>query len=174
MVAVTCETCGKQFNKKASHAAKSARHFCSLECYYSIGRVTVVCDHCGSSVVKKVSDVCNLAHSFCSEKCYWEYKRSASIGPLNPNWRDGLGAERSRQRCLSRDGKWKRWADAVKDRDGRRCVRCGETKSIHAHHIQEWETAPDLRYELQNGETLCAGCHMAEHSKRGWFVSVTR
>lgn len=55
------------------------------------------------------------------------------------------------------------WAEAVKDRDGKSCVECGATKKLHSHHIKRKKDFPELRFDLDNGITLCAKCHLAAH-----------
>jgi hypothetical protein len=54
------------------------------------------------------------------------------------------------------------WAKAVKARDGK-CQYCGKTTDLHAHHIKPKSTHPALKYELNNGMTLCYACHKVEH-----------
>lgn len=54
------------------------------------------------------------------------------------------------------------WACAVKDRDGK-CVDCGATEDLHAHHIKPKATHPELKLEVGNGKTLCYRCHKREH-----------
>lgn len=81
-------------------------------------------------------------------------------GKANPNWKGGRIDPTARER---RSYRAKQWRDAVKARDGYRCVECGETKRLHAHHIKPWKKAPELRYELSNGKTLCVSCHQAAH-----------
>ena len=53
------------------------------------------------------------------------------------------------------------WARAVKARDGK-CVDCGATKRLHAHHVVPWENEA-TRYDLANGVTVCAACHAERH-----------
>lgn len=55
------------------------------------------------------------------------------------------------------------WARAVKDRDGWRCRICGATRGLVAHHVRPWATFSALRYDLDNGETLCNTCHARMH-----------
>jgi hypothetical protein len=60
----------------------------------------------------------------------------------------------------------KQFTDAVKERDGHRCVRCRrDDVRIDAHHIIERRLFPDGGYYLDNGATLCdteeyLSCHM--------------
>lgn len=58
------------------------------------------------------------------------------------------------------------WRRAVLARDGHACVRCGATEHLHAHHVEEWATCPELRFDVDNGQTLCRSCHRAEHRAR--------
>ena len=60
-----------------------------------------------------------------------------------------------------------RWREAVRERDDRTCQVCGETAelSIIAHHKKSVTDYPLLRFELDNGVTLCRSCHMAEHNR---------
>ena len=56
------------------------------------------------------------------------------------------------------------WSRAVKDRDGR-CMKCGSIENLHAHHIKPKSIYPDLILDIDNGLTLCYGCHKSEHEK---------
>lgn len=58
----------------------------------------------------------------------------------------------------------RRWRRSVLDRDGHRCMDCGSTTSLHAHHLVRWVDAPHLRVVLENGATLCRDCHVAVHA----------
>lgn len=55
------------------------------------------------------------------------------------------------------------WRKAVLARDGHRCVECGATSNLQAHHIRQWSEFPELRFDLSNGKTLCLDCHCARH-----------
>lgn len=103
-----------------------------------------------------------------SEECRQKMSLSAigkRIGPANPNWRGGIQTrhpERGRYRA-------KMWAKAVKDRDGWACTKCGSTDNLHAHHKKRWRDYPDLRYDLDNGITLCHPCHERAHGSKVKF-----
>lgn len=64
------------------------------------------------------------------------------------------------------------WSKAVKDRDGWKCQLCGKDCGkigghAHAHHIMRKQSTA-MRYNLENGICLCAGCHkFGVHSPDG-------
>lgn len=54
--------------------------------------------------------------------------------------------------------KFKDWAELVKTRDNNKCVICGETKQLNAHHIIPREIK-ELRFDINNGISLCPKHH---------------
>ena len=64
------------------------------------------------------------------------------------------------------ESKYKIWRTDVFERDNWICQCCLEkTSRIHAHHIKHWATHPELRYDIDNGITLCPVCHSEKHPK---------
>jgi|GEM_PF-1668783 hypothetical protein len=61
-------------------------------------------------------------------------------------------------------GKWIR--DILK-RDDYKCVDCGSLENIQAHHILHWAEYPELRIDMDNGISLCGGCHHKQHPEMG-------
>jgi hypothetical protein len=61
------------------------------------------------------------------------------------------------------DPRHKAWRLAVLTRDNwqcRQCSRiCASRRQAHADHIVPVVQRPDLRYEVTNGQCLCASCH---------------
>ena len=57
------------------------------------------------------------------------------------------------------------WGRAVKKRDNNKCIRCGSTSKLEAHHIKHKKTNPELAFDVSNGITLCDQCHYKEHGK---------
>ena len=55
----------------------------------------------------------------------------------------------------------KEWSIKVRNRDGNRCVICESNKYIHSHHIlpKEAKLFHFLRFDINNGITLCANHH---------------
>ena len=59
--------------------------------------------------------------------------------------------------------RYKSWRSAVFNRDGYRCRECGGIANLQAHHIKHWKSNKDLRYDVDNGVTLCRKCHLKAH-----------
>lgn len=51
------------------------------------------------------------------------------------------------------------WRDAVLCRDRDRCVHCGSRQRLEADHIKPVALYPELRFNVENGRTLCHSCH---------------
>jgi len=51
------------------------------------------------------------------------------------------------------------WKDSVLKRDNHTCQCCGFTENLQAHHIENYADNEDLRTDINNGITLCEGCH---------------
>ena len=59
--------------------------------------------------------------------------------------------------------RYKQWRAAVFKRDSYTCRDCCSTKNIQAHHIKSWKNNKELRYDIDNGITLCRACHLKAH-----------
>ena len=58
----------------------------------------------------------------------------------------------------------KEWSAAVKARDGK-CMCCGATTALVAHHVKPKSQYPELKFDLNNGQTLCVDCHKEHHKE---------
>lgn len=58
------------------------------------------------------------------------------------------------------------WASMVKLRDGK-CTECSSVYDLHAHHIKSYKDNESLRYDVNNGITLCGSCHRKWHKENG-------
>ena len=62
---------------------------------------------------------------------------------------------------------YKEWRKTVFERDNYTCQMCGKRGvKINAHHKNAYAYYPDLRYDIDNGITLCVPCHKAIHRRR--------
>lgn len=83
-------------------------------------------------------------------------------GPESPAWKGGISrSDPDRNRYPA-----KQWSRLVKERDGYKCRECGCADGVlHSHHIKRWMDYPELRYDVDNGITLCEPCHQKAHGK---------
>lgn len=94
-------------------------------------------------------------------------KDSHSFGKhsnLGKNWYWFNREDRSKLRTdedKSYDTKYKYWMFSIKKRDNFKCkINNKDCKGrLEAHHILGWKSYPELRYEINNGITLCLAHH---------------
>lgn len=73
------------------------------------------------------------------------------------------------------EGRWDKkarmWAISVKERDKWKCKHCGleDINELQAHHIVPWKKSVELRFDVNNGLTLCKSCHYREDRRIGDF-----
>ena len=72
------------------------------------------------------------------------------------------------------DPVYKKWRKDVLKRDGWTCKYpgCGCKKRLQAHHILTWAEFPALRFNVQNGITLCRKHHDMIKGREEAFVRV--
>lgn len=57
------------------------------------------------------------------------------------------------------------WRTKVFKRDNYTCIKCNKpNKYLNAHHICPYAYYKRLRYDINNGATLCSECHKLLHS----------
>jgi hypothetical protein len=86
-------------------------------------------------------------------------------GETSPAWKGG----KTPAIVLARNGnKMVKWRKAVFERDHYTCQHCGDSRghNLNAHHIIPFSKDETLRYELDNGITLCMVCHNKIHRKK--------
>tara|TARA_Y100001937_G_C6973062_1_gene264205 strand:- start:192 stop:461 length:270 start_codon:yes stop_codon:yes gene_type:complete len=78
------------------------------------------------------------------------------------------------------DPVYKDWRIKVYKRDDFKCQMpgCKSKKRLNAHHIQKWASASALRFDVDNGITLCYWCHKKvtghESVYQSLFQSIVR
>lgn len=84
-------------------------------------------------------------------------------GEQNGNWKGGLTPERQLARS---NGLYSNWRKEVYEKDWYTCQCCGRSKNIEkqAHHIYSFSEYDDLRYDIDNGITMCKECHYTTES----------
>jgi len=101
--------------------------------------------------------------SLSSRKKMSAAKKGKYIGESNPNWKGNLVSDEVRER---RSYIAKKWRNIILQRDGYKCQKCGNKEKLHVHHIQEFKDHRELRWDINNGVTVCVSCHEKIHSRR--------
>lgn len=143
MKTLNCLECKKEF----SFTRNINRKFCSLSCYHKnmIGKPQSHPNAKGRKVWNKglkLPQLSNINHP--------RYIRDRSQLAVKKN------GEEYRNSPASRD-----WSRAVKVRDSWVCQIKDEQCSgrLETHHILSWKEYPQLRYDINNGITLCHAHH---------------
>lgn len=173
-----CKKCNIDFIKKSRESLKfwGTRKYCSHSCANSanlIGTKRCVgrtcwryglkfgksnlntstekkCEYCDS--IYSVQKYRVLKSRFCSKSCHYK------------NMDKGISTENEK---IRKSKEYKEWRLSVFKRDDFTCVICniknkkgmGKTIELHADHIKSFAHHKDLRFEIDNGRTLCANCH---------------
>jgi len=78
-------------------------------------------------------------------------------GDKHWNWQGGKTAI---SQALRNSLEYEQWRIAVFERDLYMCVLCEAVgEYLHADHIKRWADYPELRFDVNNGRTLCESCH---------------
>ncbi len=97
-----------------------------------------------------------------------EVRKGKNTGVAHWNWKGGESLEDRHYRKIAMTTmEYKLWRGSVFVRDGRKCLICGSTESIKAHHVTPWAASVEKRYDVDNGATLCDRCHRWVHRKNG-------
>jgi len=69
---------------------------------------------------------------------------------------------------------YKQWRQQVYKRDKHECQwpGCSSKKKINAHHIKTWAHFPGLRYDINNGITLCYQHHKMIAGMENYYEAV--
>lgn len=112
-------------------------------------------------MIEKRSKV--LKEQFASGRKQWNLgKRGLLIGEKNPAWKGGVTPTNTK---IRQSADYKQWRKSVFARDNYTCQECnarsviGERVVLNADHIKPFASHPDLRFDVNNGRTLCIECH---------------
>lgn len=169
-VEVTCSGCGFTWSKRAD----------TLKSWG--GR----CNSCAQALVKLQPEMRKQASRLARAQLLRQggvpnavqFQRDLHSGSGHPRWEGGIAPVRQQVRSLA---EYVTWRTAIFERDDYQCVLCGGTGELNADHfpvafatlldeLEKWvgteavataarEWAP--LWDVENGRTLCIGCHEA-------------
>jgi 5-methylcytosine-specific restriction endonuclease McrA len=105
---------------------------------------------------------CEGVRNCCSRACFHKYMivhmKGSNKGSKNGNWKNGA----TDKTILIREStEYRHWRKAVYERDNYTCQICHKRGvRLAADHIKPFALYPELRFELDNGRTLCFDCHI--------------
>lgn len=92
-------------------------------------------------------------------------RKGKALGDKNPAWKGGISPT---NHLIRNSPEYKDWRIAVFQRDRFTCINCGyrskKKLDIRADHIKPFSLYPELRFDINNGRTLCIPCDL----KIGW------
>lgn len=78
-------------------------------------------------------------------------------GSKNNFWKGGITKV---NRAIRESFDYRKWRHLIYERDNYTCQECGyRGGTLNAHHIKSFAYFPELRFNLENGVTLCLECH---------------
>lgn len=131
-------------------------------CNRNKSNILVNCAECGISFMRQRSEVHRRKNSFCGFPCRNIGIAKRQSGDNSWLWRGGKTSEDKRLRNSYLVANWRK---EVFKRDNYTCQICLKPSSklprssLTADHIQPWSLFPELRFDLDNGRTLCLDCH---------------
>lgn len=156
----TCPTCGQDFTVLRSNR----KVYCSQPCAAAAPERQALMREFQAA---QMADPAQREHWLAgiarrSASPAWRAAPHFQPGPAHPRYRGNIRARREQ----SSQYVYKAWRKAVLTRDNFTCQRCGERGGrLTAHHLQSWAEHPDLRFAVENGQTLCQPCHDAVHGR---------
>ncbi|MDY6862929.1 MAG: HNH endonuclease [Thermodesulfobacteriota bacterium] len=170
-----CSYCNKKIQRKigSDKLYRNEHFFCNPQCYHKWvfskkerhprwkgGGVKKVCLYCEKIFyVRKAIDR-RGGGKYCSNICKGKYNAHLHTGENNLNWKGGVTKIHDRLRSSS---DYQIWRLKVYRRDRFICQVCKNKSSrknkLHAHHIFKFSEYLDIRFNVDNGITLCQSCH---------------
>lgn len=136
---------------------------------YKGGNVDVNCAQCNESITKKRGqyNANENKRFFCSNECY-DLWRHINLAKENAYcYKQPEDRITPKNKALRETFEGREWKKSCKFRDNFMCIICGSNEILQIHHIKSFTRFPELRFDIDNGATLCKKHHTEFHRKYG-------
>lgn len=151
---IICIVCGKEKYYKPGYKFGK---FCSIECHIKYQKDNAFkfnCVICGQEVRTQPSQIKLRHRKTCSKLCQSILSRNRAKERRVGYTKHQI--DRLERYSIEADN----WRKIVFERDNYTCQCCGDRGGyLEADHIMPWAYFKELRYEIENGQTLCRKCH---------------
>ncbi|NCC70883.1 HNH endonuclease [bacterium] len=153
---IKCLNCGKEVLRTYSQI-KHGGKYCSQKCHYEYTKKNGL-----------MSGKNNPMYGIKMTPEEIEKMIKAVTGVPKPNlrgqkskfWKGGVSKRNHRERNkIMATLEYRNFRRLVLERDNYTCQECGNTKKLEIHHIKSFQKYPKLRFNINNGITLCNKCH---------------
>lgn len=151
-----CKTCNKEFYVRVSYSNKK---FCSRKCIKGYIPTEETKNKIRDTQIKKGV----MPPSQKGKKLTLSHRmKIGRRGELSVNWKGGITKDNDR---IRNSIEYKEWRKMIFERDEYACVICGSNNCngnrtpLQADHIKPFALYPELRFDIDNGRTLCIPCH---------------
>ena len=121
------------------------------------------CDNCGKEIYLIKSRLGKFKNNYCSPRCRSAHKATILVGENHHSYRKDRDALTDKRRCSENA----HWRLAVLKRDNYLCQCCYVYGKTNVHHLKSFARFPELRFDVDNGVTMCQSCHKEFHRMYG-------
>lgn len=122
-----------------------------------------ICD-CGKVRLAKTGNLISGRSKSCG--CYLKnisrQTGKKNTGAKNGQWRGGITLENV---VIRTTDTYRNLRKFILKRDNYKCCICHSTKKLNMHHLKNFSSHPELRFDEKNNITVCKLCHDTFHKK---------
>ncbi len=176
-IKLICQICKKEYEKNPSQNKNGRSKCCSIECRrklvtekmfgHSWNKGQIISKERRKQTSERMKgNKYNVGRKLSEEQK--EYLRNINSGEKSCSWKGGITPKNLLIRWSKR---MKNWKQVIFNRDNYTCQSCeikshnglGYSVRLEAHHIKSFSDYSELRFDINNGITLCRPCHSIIH-----------